>query len=231
MAIVVFAFKHRTVDQGSRCKGDDEYNAIPDTLMIEADFLFGLAEASFKRDTSDSPKRPANPTRYAIGSKVFHFTAENVASDDQCALVADESRRLGLAPACVPPDLPHLSTTRTITRFVLLCVLLRKACRVLGEVCYFAGLGIAAGQTRILFGACLRMMWRFSQDFWLRQPNVGVRWNFNDEGLHSLIQPVQKSNIAIVQFVGSPGVDFDSVYNRRSIKPNAICGFVLRLLR
>lgn len=115
--------------------------------VIQTEFLFGLAKAVLDRpppkcDSQKLSQRPTIATGHAVGEKVLRLTRQQIASDDERALVADQLSGVRLSPAGVPTGFPDLTAAASFLDAVALRSLLAKRGRVLREVLNFAGLSL-----------------------------------------------------------------------------------------
>ena len=108
-------------------------DAVPATTLevVQTELFLRLTKAVLDRPASeghakDLAQRPGIATGHAVRQEVFHFTGEDVASHDQCALVTDEFVCVSLPPAWCPAKFPDIAAAMSLLDAILLWCLFAK---------------------------------------------------------------------------------------------------------
>lgn len=108
-------------------------DASPATTLevVQTELFLCLTKAVLDRPAAKGyaknlAQRPAIAPRHSVRQEVFHFTGEDVASHDPCALVTDEFVCVSLPPAWCPAKFPDIAAAMSLLDAILLWCLFAK---------------------------------------------------------------------------------------------------------
>ena len=184
-------------------------------VMVQTQFLFGLAKAAFYRPTpkghtQQPPQRDATLPGHTVGQEVFHLVRQNVACYDQ-AVPTPRQAIDSLAPELRPFHLPDFGAVLGVLDAVTLPLLLAEDGRIARQVLHFAAASAPRRQPRIKLFAAPPPRPTPAEHPRLFQPAAEIRRHFAHEYLSTLFETVQKGRVAAVAFVKRPGLDAHTV--------------------
>ena len=187
-----------------------------DFKVVHTEFVLGGAEALFNRPSAEGNSQQASQRHsvfsdHLIGKKVLDFAGADVAADDQRVAVGRQLARLLFSPEHGVLDFPDFRPAIGILDPVALPLLLSKDGRILDEIIDTVT-DIRLANARCLGGTAVEFcFWRLAQDLGFSHPAVKIPRYFRDKSLVERFHGIQKSGVASVQFVKSPGFDADAV--------------------
>lgn len=124
---------------------------------------------------------------------------------------ANQAGGVSLPPTSAPLDLPNLRPFVGVVDPVTLWSLIGERWRILGEILHFTWLGLTTTKSGITTGPTVADFRRISQCFWLVEPSLSVRRNFDDKRLGSRIKSIQKIPVAAIEFICIPSHHGDAI--------------------